>query len=129
MRGWTSPLGFQLPLKGVEDLPANYFTAGAVSAANASANIDPNNVRCELCDENEATAKCKQCDQFLCDFCKKSHLRAKATAHHQHISIDDALKGGSTSSTPRILHCQKHPHQEVNSYCKTDLTAVRHRSS
>jgi len=46
------------------------------------------------------------------------------SAHHQFITTDEAMKGGATSSTPRILHCQKHPHQEVNSYCKTDQTAV-----
>jgi len=52
------------------------------------------------------------------------HLKPRPNAHHQFITIDEALKGGSTSSAPRILHCQKHPHQEVNSYCKTDQTAV-----
>jgi len=116
---------FQVPLKGIEDLPTNYFTAGVVSAVNASAKIDSNNVRCELCDENEVTVKCKQCDQFQCDACKKIHLRAKATSQHQYITIDEALQGGPSSSpTPRILHCQRHPHLEVNSYCKTDQTAV-----
>ena len=52
---------FQVPRRGVEDLPINYFTASAVSAANASAKVDPNNVRCELCEENEATVKCSNC--------------------------------------------------------------------
>jgi len=115
---------FQVPEKGVEDLPTNYFTAVVVSAANASASVDPNNVRCELCDENEATVKCSNCNQFQCDSCKKIHLRAKSSSQHQFITIDEALKGGSSSSAPRILHCQKHSHQEVNSYCKTDQTAV-----
>jgi len=115
---------FQVPLKGAEDLPTNYFTAGVVTAANASAKIDPNNVRCELCEENEATVKCSNCTQFHCDACKKAHLKTKGMTNHQHISVDEALKEGSASSAPRILHCQKHPHQEVNSYCKTDQTAV-----
>ena len=95
-----------------------------MSAANASAKIDPNNVRCELCDENEATVKCSNCNQFQCDSCKKIHLKIKGMANHQYITIDEALQGGSASSAPRILHCQKHPHLEVNSYCKTDQTAV-----
>ena len=115
---------FQVPLRGAEDLPTNYFTAGVVTAANASAKIDPNNVRCELCEENEATVKCSNCTQFHCDACKKAHLKTKGMTNHQHISVDEALKEGSASSAPRILHCQKHPHQEVNSYCKTDQTAV-----
>jgi len=32
---------FQVPLKGAEDLPTNYFTASAVSAANASIRLIP----------------------------------------------------------------------------------------
>jgi len=115
---------FQLPKRGAEDLPINYFTAGVVSSANASAKIDPNNVRCELCEENEATVKCKQCDQFHCDACKKTHLKTKGMTNHQYIAIDEALQGGSASSAPRILNCQKHPQYEVNSYCKTDQNAV-----
>jgi len=115
---------FQVPRRGVEDLPTNYFTASAVFAANASAKIDPNNVRCELCDENEATVKCSNCTQFHCDACKKTHLKTKGMTNHQYIPIDEALQGGSASSAPRILHCQKHPQYEVNSYCKTDQTAV-----
>ena len=111
-------------MKGVEDLPTNYFTTSAVSAANDNAKVDPNNVWCELCEENEATVKCKQCDQFLCENCQKVHLKIKGMANHQFITVDEALKGGSASSTPRILHCQKHPHLEVNSYCKTDQNAV-----
>ena len=115
---------FQVPRRGVEDLPTNYFTASAVSAANASAKIDPNNVKCELCEENEATVKCSNCTQFFCETCQKMHQKQKVSAHHQYISIDEALQGGSSSSAPRILHCQKHPQYEVNSYCKTDQTAV-----
>jgi len=115
---------FQVPLKGAEDLPTNYFTASAVSAANASVQVDPNNAKCELCEENEATVKCTHCQQFQCDSCQRIHLKTKATSHHQFVTVRDALKGGSSSSAPRILHCQRHPHQEVNSYCKTDQTAV-----
>jgi len=44
--------------------------------------------------------------------------------NHQFVTVRDALKGGSSSSAPRILHCQKHPQYEVNSYCKTDQTAI-----
>ena len=77
-----------------------------------------------MCDENEATVKCSNCTQFFCDTCQKMHLKIKGMASHQFVTIDEALKGGSASSTPRILHCQKHPQYEVNSYCKTDQTAV-----
>jgi len=77
-----------------------------------------------MCEENEAAFKCKQCDQFFCDTCQKMHLKAKISSQHQFITIDEALQGGSSSSAPRVLHCQKHPQYEVNSFCKTDQTAV-----
>ena len=115
---------FQAPEKGIEDLPTNYFIAGMILSASASDKVDLNNVRCELCEENEATVKCSNCTQFFCDTCQKIHLKFKVMVGHQFITIDEALKGGSSSSAPRILHCQRHPHQEVNSYCKTDQTAV-----
>jgi len=86
--------------------------------------LTPNKVKCELCEETAATVKCKQCDQFFCDTCQKIHQKLKISAHHQFVTVRDALKGGSSSSAPRILRCQKHPQYEVNSYCKTDQTAV-----
>jgi len=114
---------FQVPLKGVEDLPINY-TAGVVTASIKKESVDPNHVVCELCEENEATVKCSNCAQFQCDSCKKIHPKAKSSSQHQFVAIDEALKEGSASSTSRILYCQKHPHLEVNSYCKTDQTAL-----
>ena len=111
-------------MKRVEDLSTNYFTAGVVTASLRRESVDPNNLKCQGCEENEATDYCKDCDLHFCSTCKKTHLRPKMSAHHQFITTDEAMKGGATSSTPRILHCQKHPHQEVNSYCKTDQTAV-----
>ena len=115
---------FQLPLKGVEDLPTNYFTAGVVSASIKKESVDPNNVKCGLCEENDATVHCIHCPAFLCNGCNKAHLKLPASSHHKNVSIEEALQGGSASSAPRILHCQKHPQYEVNSYCKTDQTAV-----
>jgi len=115
---------FQVPWKGIEDLPTNYFTAGVVTASIRRESVDPNNVVCEICETTQATEFCQDCAMNFCGDCKKVHLKPKMSAHHQFITIDEALKGGSSSSASRILHCQKHPHQEVNSYCKTDQTAV-----
>ena len=115
---------FQVPLKGAEDLPTNYFTAGVVTTTIKKESVNPNNVICEICEKTQATEFCQDCALSFCADCKKGHLKPRATARHQFITIDEALKGGSSSSAPRILHCQKHPQYEVNSYCKTDQTAV-----
>ena len=95
-----------------------------MTASIKKESVDPNNVKCQLCEENDAKVHCIHCPAFLCNGCNKAHLKLPASSHHKNVSIEEALKGGSTSSAPRILHCQKHPHQEVNAYCKTDLTAV-----
>jgi len=115
---------FQVPLKGVEDLPTNYFTVGVVTASIKKESVDPNNVVCESCEKTQATDYCKDCAMNFCADCKKMHLKPRPNAHHQFITIDEALQGGSASSVPRILHCRKHPHLEVNSYCKTNQSAV-----
>jgi len=117
------PCPFQVPLKGIEDLPTNYFTAGVVTASIKKESVDPNNVKCGLCEENDATVHCVDCPAFLCTGCKKMHLKIPSTAHHQFTSIEEALKGGSGGKS-RVIRCQKHPQYEVNSYCKTDQTAV-----
>ena len=115
---------FQVPLKGAEDLPTNYFTAGVVTTTIKKESVDPNNVICQICEKTQATEFCQDCALSFCADRKKGHLKPRATARHQFIAIDEALKGGSSSSAFRILHCQKHPQYEVNSYCKTDQTAV-----
>jgi len=85
--------------------------------------VDPNDVKCGVCEGNEAEVQCVDCPIFLCTGCKKGHLRVPATANHRFITIEEALTGGSEAET-RVIRCQRHPHQEVNSYCKTDQTAV-----
>ena len=91
----------EIPLKGIEDLPTNYFIAGMILSASVSDKVDLNNVRCELCEENEATVKCKQCDQFQCDSCQRIHLRAKSSSQHQFATIDEALQGGRVIIYPQ----------------------------
>ena len=86
--------------------------------------MDPNNVVCEICETTQATEFCQDCAMNFCAGCKKGHLKPKVSARHHFITIDEALQGGSVASAPRILHCEKHPQYEVNSYCKTDQTAV-----
>jgi len=90
---------------------------------------DPNNVVCEGCEDNEATEFCKECSMAFCVNCKKIHLKPKVSAHHQFISLDEAMKpgvagGGGSGSALRITRCEKHPHQEINTYCHTDKLAI-----
>jgi len=58
----------------------------------------------------------------FCTTCKRTHLKPKVTAHHQFISLDEGMKQGGSVS--RITRCDKHPQQEINSYCQTDKQAI-----
>ena len=46
---------------------------------------------CELCEEATATNKCVECEQWMCDRCKRLHTKQKATAHHEFTSLDEQL--------------------------------------
>ena len=78
---------------------------------------------CEICEENQAAEYCKDCSQPFCNTCKRLHTKARGTAHHQFISLDEGMKSGSGSAS-RTTRCEKHPQQEINTYCQTDKHAI-----
>jgi len=95
----------------------------AAPPSSSSSHVDPNNVVCEGCEENQATEYCKDCSQSFCATCKKPHLKARANVHHQFISLDEGMKLGRGSAS-RSTRCDKHPQQEINTYCHTDTQAI-----
>ena len=122
---------FEVELKqkgqAASSLLINHFVSTVLAAASPASSLgkrhaDPNNVVCEGCEENQATEYCKDCSMAFCGTCKKPHLKPKATAHHQFISLDEGMKPGSSVS--RITRCEKHPQYEINSYCQTDKQAI-----
>jgi len=109
-------------------LPINHFASTVLAAAfpassSGKSHVDPNNVVCEGCDENQATECCKDCPQPFCASCKKPHLKAKVSAHHKFITLDEGMKLGNGSAA-RTTRCDKHPQQEINTYCQTDKQAT-----
>ena len=79
-------------------------------------------VKCDLCEDEDATTHCVDDSENLCQSCSKLHKRGKATAAHQQIPIEDALAGNAIMK--RIPRCQKHLGIEVDTYCKTCSDAV-----
>jgi len=60
----------------------------------------------------------------FCATCKKSHLKMKTASLHQFISLDEGMKPGGGRSASRTTRCDKHPQQEINTYCQTDKQAI-----
>ena len=103
-------------------LSSNYFVKNVLAAAGIGKEIDPNNVICEICEDHEdAAAFCLQCLQYYCAGCQRGHKKQRSSTVHEFVSIEEALKG---KMKPRVVHCEKHPHQEVNSYCRLDKQAI-----
>ena len=78
--------------------------------------VNPNEIKCEICEEDEdATLFCVQCSQHFCGGCQRGHKRLRTTTGHEFVSVDQALKGKMKAS---VLHCEIHPHLEINTYCQ-----------
>ena len=57
---------------------------------------------------------------ILCAGCQRGHKKVKGTSSHELLSIEEVLKGKMKTS---VVHCEKHPQQEINTYCHTDKRA------
>ena len=83
---------------------------------------------CQHCDDEEtAISSCCECAIFLCEFCEKSHKKAKVTKEHKIISLDEMRKG--TSKVPAILPekvemCPTHPTKPLELYCKCEEVLI-----
>jgi len=89
---------------------------------------DPNDIKCNICEENDATSYCQECNEFYCDGCQRGHKKGKATKSHSFISVDDGWKivacssnpFGSSNSQARSSYCLIHPQFEIDTFCNTD---------
>ncbi|CAG2226465.1 unnamed protein product [Mytilus edulis] len=56
---------------------------------------------CDICMSGPGKNCCKQCDQWLCDFCKTLHLRSKISRNHTFLS-------GESINPEDKLSCREH---------------------
>jgi len=78
---------------------------------------NPNEMKCDICEDVDAGSFCLQCSQYFCEGCQRGHKRAKASASHQFTTVANALQGRLKTL---VLHCGKHPEQELTSYCRVE---------
>jgi len=114
---------FTLPgLSGVALFSCNSFVDSLVKTAKAHGGDIDRVVKCDGCEDEDATTHCIECSENLGPSCSGVHRKLKATATHQQILLEDALAGNA--SVKRIPRCQKHIGYEVDSYCKTCTEAI-----
>ena len=76
--------------------------------------------KCEMCSGGVATAFCRQCAEFICDECTKSHQRMKVFAGHKVATLEELKEGGAkeivaAKLTPPPM-CKVHEEQ-AKIYC------------
>ena len=81
--------------------------------------------KCEMCSGGVATAFCRQCAEFICNECTRSHQRMKVFAGHKVSTLTELKEGGAkeivaAKSTPPPM-CKIHEEQaKIYCYdCKT----------
>ena len=111
-----------MPYDGVNSLGYGVFI-DSLAKSIASTVKDANKVKCEGCGvQEDATTHCVDCGQNFGDSCISVHRKMKISSSHQLVPLHDALKG--KVEMKRIPRCQRHPLQEIDTYCKTCKEAL-----
>jgi hypothetical protein len=83
--------------------------------------------KCEMCSGGVATTFCRQCAEFICNECTRSHQRMKVFAGHKVSTLQELKEGGAKtiiaakSAPPQI--CKVHDEQ-AKIYCYDCKTLV-----
>ncbi|XP_077989936.1 E3 ubiquitin-protein ligase TRIM45-like [Glandiceps talaboti] len=78
-------------------------------------------LKCEGCDENDASHFCCDCSQYFGESCVKVHKRMKSSSSHTVFTIEEykELKRTKPSSAQPKEFCKVHPQNELKYYCDT----------
>ncbi|XP_077997165.1 E3 ubiquitin-protein ligase TRIM45-like [Glandiceps talaboti] len=127
---------YPLPIGGVSKLTTNFFMNNLIEIYHRlleSSKGGP--IQCDGCEENTATHRCVQCQDYLCRSCMKVHKKLSMTKSHQLLTIEEYR---TTELTRPIVQqtecCSIHPKNEIEFYCETcqvpvctACTIVNHR--
>jgi len=94
---------FTLPaVGGVGAYTCNAFVDSLVKFAKVNQGDINRVVKCETCDDEDATMHCVECNEHIGPACSGVHKRGKMSAMHQQIPLDEALAGNASvrKSTP-----------------------------
>ncbi|XP_077989935.1 E3 ubiquitin-protein ligase TRIM45-like [Glandiceps talaboti] len=78
-------------------------------------------LKCEFCDENDASHFCCDCSQYYCKSCLTVHNKIKVIHSHTVFTTEEykELKRTKPSSAQPKEFCKVHPQNELKYYCDT----------
>ena len=114
---FTSPA-----LGGIGLYSCNTFIDSLVKSARSNTEDINRVIKCDLCENEDATQHCVECGENLGPSCLVPHKKSKLSATHQQIPLDEALAGNPI--VQRILRCRQHIGSEIDTYCNTCYDAV-----
>ena len=129
-----------LPEGGVDKLLTN-FPANSllelleVHEAGESEGDAKKTLTCENgLDENDAVARCLNCNTYLCDSCWSQHKKMVMSRKHKTVSLSE-IKDAGEKCLQKPHYCTEHEAEVLKLYCKTcskaicgDCTYVEHRN-
>ncbi|XP_002730807.2 uncharacterized protein LOC100376608 [Saccoglossus kowalevskii] len=114
-----------LPENGVAGLKDNFFILN-LSDAFTSRKEDNQNRKafCTVCPGSgpaEATSRCLECVDFLCDGCASTHDHriARFTRRHRVISLTDNGQTAASKNVRTEAPCSKHDTETLRFFCET----------
>ena len=77
----------------------------------------PGAILCQVCKEtNQATFRCKQCSEFLCEDCKVAHKKTNLTRSHELLELQTLQKKENLDAFCHQQKCLAHD-RELELYC------------
>jgi len=101
--------------RGVSSLQLDpVFLKRSASDSNLSGLI------CTSCKANEeAVAKCMDCDNLLCSICTTAHRYMRCFENHKVITFEELDQLGQGVTIKRNPNCPRHPSESFKYYCNT----------
>ncbi|XP_072042777.1 E3 ubiquitin-protein ligase TRIM56-like [Amphiura filiformis] len=111
-----------LPTNGVAGLESNFLVTKLKDRKTLYTKLASKNcqIPCTNCEGSDqpAVARCVECDDFLCEYCLKSHKNMRKLKGHHTFSLDE-LRSGKVDPVEKTEHCSKHTDQVLWIYCET----------
>ena len=112
----------QIPPNAISSLQGAFHIHHLFEIQDALKKIKaPQRPICEKCKKRNATSYCRDCGQFICEFCTEVHESWDEFSSHEVISLGK-LEGDVTNLVPptkMTMYCSKHKGKELELYCET----------